>query len=357
MKNAAEPNQDEWTPVPVPAEVMLAVPPHRKWGRPAVVWEYRDGQGRLLGAVCRWDATEGKHILPLTYCERTDGRREWGFKHFTEPGRSMVWTGIPRGQMRRCWSARAKAADAATVFLPELVAVTSPAGAKAPHKTDWSPLKGRIIIVWPDHDGAGEDYAKAVAELALQAGAASVRIVAVPLDFPPSWDLADRLPAGFTGDDLRALLWNASLSGNRPPNSSGKSRAGDRSNSRRAGASTREDLIELAEDLGEYWCDPDGNPFASVRVNDHVENYPLDSTAFRLLLAGEYGRAHPRLRKDGTARTVGHRRDRAERGDRRADCACPAWAAPPASDTGRRVEWLHFRRPWRAGLARGPNRY
>lgn len=33
---------------------------------------------------------------------------------------------------------------------------TAPNGAQAPDKVDWSPLKGRAAVVWPDADEAGE---------------------------------------------------------------------------------------------------------------------------------------------------------------------------------------------------------
>jgi putative DNA primase/helicase len=40
-------------------------------------------------------------------------------------------------------------------------------GAHAPiEKTDWSPLAGKTVIIWPDNDAAGFDYAKAAAKLA-----------------------------------------------------------------------------------------------------------------------------------------------------------------------------------------------
>jgi putative DNA primase/helicase len=45
-----------------------------------------------------------------------------------------------------------------------------------------------------------------VARLAKEAGAASVRIVAVPGEWPDGWDLADALPDGVTAQRLREML-------------------------------------------------------------------------------------------------------------------------------------------------------
>ena len=46
-----------------------------------------------------------------------------------------------------------------------LVATTSAHGAQSPHKTDWSPLAGKSVVILPDHDAPGESYAQAVATI------------------------------------------------------------------------------------------------------------------------------------------------------------------------------------------------
>lgn len=43
-----------------------------------------------------------------------------------------------------------------------LLATTSAGGANAVDKTDWTPLKRRKVLIWPDNDEAGMVYAKAV---------------------------------------------------------------------------------------------------------------------------------------------------------------------------------------------------
>jgi len=55
------------------------------------------------------------------------------------------------------------------------VVTTPPHGAKSPDKADWSVVKGRKVVIWPDHDDAGTEYAQSVGRLcAAAAGAASV---------------------------------------------------------------------------------------------------------------------------------------------------------------------------------------
>jgi uncharacterized protein (DUF927 family) len=61
------------------------------------------------------------------------------------------------------------------------------------------------VVVWPDADEPGAAYAQEVADLALVAGARSVRIVDVA-DLPDGFDLADELPEGL---DIEARLQGA----------------------------------------------------------------------------------------------------------------------------------------------------
>ena len=94
-----------------------------------------------------------------------------------------------------------KAADAAAGLLgPPWVAVASMNGAKSPQRTDWTPLAGRDLVIWPDNDEPGAAYAREAALLALKAGASSVVIVELPDGLPEGWDLADPVPEGMEID-------------------------------------------------------------------------------------------------------------------------------------------------------------
>ena len=87
--------------------------------------------------------------------------------------------------------------------------MTSSGGARNAHHSDWSPLTGRDVKIWPDADGPdgpGDHYANDVAGLVRAAGAKSVRAVEVPATFGEGWDLADPLPHDVSDDDLRRML-------------------------------------------------------------------------------------------------------------------------------------------------------
>jgi hypothetical protein len=102
-----------------------------------------------------------------------------------------------------------KAADALVSL--GLTATTSPNGSKSPAKADWSPLKGRRVVIVPDRDEPGEDYADAVADLALRAGAESVvvvRLIEIWPGLPEGGDAHDWIEAhdAVDADDLREAL-------------------------------------------------------------------------------------------------------------------------------------------------------
>lgn len=206
-----KPSEDEGVAiVPVPDDVSLITPPH-PLGSPATMWAYRDAKEGLLFYVCRFILADGgKEDRPLTYRQYQDGSRRWTFKGLEAP-RPLY--GLDRLASRPDASVIVcegeKATDAATALFSDHVAITSPNGAGSPHRADWTPLAGRNVTFWPDHDDGGRNYAQSAARLAKEAGAKSVRIVTVPEVFPNKWDLADELPEGWTKNDLERLLKEA----------------------------------------------------------------------------------------------------------------------------------------------------
>jgi|GEM_PF-1464204 len=89
-----------------------------------------------------------------------------------------------------------------------LAAITSAGGASAAGKTDWQPLAGRDVRVWPDHDDAGERYARDVVRiLSGLKPAARIRVVWLPVTEPGA-DIVDFLEArdAQDPDTLRAEL-------------------------------------------------------------------------------------------------------------------------------------------------------
>jgi len=78
------------------------------------------------------------------------------------------------------------------------VATTAMHGANAPvEKTDWSPLAGKAVLIWPDRDKPGWEYAMQAAQAILSAGAKSCHILYPPEEAAEGWDAGDAVAEGF----------------------------------------------------------------------------------------------------------------------------------------------------------------
>lgn len=210
---AGDSDEDSAEPVPI-IPVPSNAPPvsfgHPRYDKPSAVWTYRDEAGEILGHVVRWEIPFGKEIMPRTWCRLPDGSHGWRWRALPAPrplyrlDHLVARPGDPvlivEGE---------KVADAAQARFSDHVAVTSPGGAKAARRSRWEPLRGRHVVLWPDADDDGAQYADDVADLVRAAGGGSVRIVRVPPSFPHKWDLAERPPEGVTDKDLRQMVAEA----------------------------------------------------------------------------------------------------------------------------------------------------
>lgn len=195
---------------------------------PPKVWEYRLADGGLHGVVARWDDAErGKVVLPCVYAE-IEGEQRWAWLGFgNTPGcrpllglmelatKPLATVLVVEGEKTR---------DAAPRWMPDdWVCVTWQGGSKAIKYTNWSPLAGRRVVIWPDKDAtpvdpetgkvrvdaktgknklpAGEETARDLYILLsnIGAGVAQVPVYGPSMTMLPSngWDLADPVPEGF----------------------------------------------------------------------------------------------------------------------------------------------------------------
>ena len=156
----AAPVADGELVLPVPTDAPPMPKTHFALGQPSARWSYRDAAGAVLFEVLRFDRSDGdKEFWPLTLWREEHGLR-WRWKSFPPPRplynleelakRPNVAVVICEGE---------KSADAATHIFPKSVAVTSPGGANAADKADWSVLRGRKVLIWPDDDAPGRTYA------------------------------------------------------------------------------------------------------------------------------------------------------------------------------------------------------
>lgn len=199
----------EWV-APVPDDAPQPRAKHRDKGHVSASWAYRDGTGRVLHWVCRFDLADGgKDVLPQTLW-RNGARLEWHWKAAPVPRplyRLDALAAAPAAPVLVVEGE--KTAEAAALLFPDLVAVCWSGGSKAGAKADWSPLRGRRVVILPDADEAGRAAADTVARAATSAGADGVAIVALPEGLPGGWDVADEFPAGFARDQLAARIAGA----------------------------------------------------------------------------------------------------------------------------------------------------
>lgn len=148
-------------------------------------WEYLTPDGTYIWSARRYEDQDGnKKVLP--YNKTTDDHKAHPVPRplYNLPGiSSSEKVIIVEGE--KCAQALIDAGYCAT---------TAMMGANAPtDKTDWSPLKGNAVTIWPDNDKPGMEYAQNCAKAALAAGAKSCTILAIPDGKADGWDVADAI--------------------------------------------------------------------------------------------------------------------------------------------------------------------
>lgn len=151
-------------------------------------WDYLDAAGQLIAIVYRYDPPNGKKEF-----------RPWDVKRrkmappdprplFNQPGmKDAAQVVLVEGE--KCAQALISAGVTAT---------TAMHGANAPvDKTDWAPLEGKAVLIWPDRDKPGWEYAANAAQAVLDAGARSCHILYPPQEAAEGWDAADAIAEGF----------------------------------------------------------------------------------------------------------------------------------------------------------------
>jgi putative DNA primase/helicase len=99
-----------------------------------------------------------------------------------------------------------KKCDAARSIFPDMTVISWIAGAGSVHRTDWSALSNRKIVLWPDHDEPKRRCMAKLKSLLEKVAAQSVRIVSLPSDTPQGWDLANVFPEGWDRTTLNNLI-------------------------------------------------------------------------------------------------------------------------------------------------------
>ncbi|MGO9418991.1 DUF3631 domain-containing protein, partial [Roseiarcus sp.] len=186
---------------PVPADAPPPPTRHVKHGEPTATSIYRDASGAELCRISRFDFPDGrKEFWPLALWRDSKGLR-WRWKAIPAPrplyGLDRL-ASRPDAPVIVCESE--KAADAVAKIFADHAAVTSSGGSQAAAKSDWSPLSGRTVTVWPDNDETGANYANEVAATLTKLGC-EVSIIEA--------DALVAIDGGGRGSNFEPIGWDA----------------------------------------------------------------------------------------------------------------------------------------------------
>ncbi|HCF1979023.1 phage/plasmid primase, P4 family [Pseudomonas aeruginosa] len=151
-------------------------------------WDYLDAQGHLIAVVYRYDPLGQKKQFRPWDAKRRKMAPPDPRPLYNQPGMtSTAQVVLVEGE--KCAQALIDAG---------IVATTAMHGANAPvEKTDWSPLSGKAVLIWPDRDKPGWEYATQAAQAILSAGAKSCHVLYPPEEAAEGWDVADAIAEGF----------------------------------------------------------------------------------------------------------------------------------------------------------------
>lgn len=197
-------------PEPRPATWQTAAPKtespqqRNKLPTPDKEWAYVTANGEVWCFVHRFEARNGerKKIRPANV-ERTEYKKPDGLAPLLNLpdilDQADATVVLVEGE---------KCVDAiAELKIPGVVATTHIGGAQGLRHTDWSPLKGRKIVRWHDNDDAGRKWLQETLAVLEKAGAAQVRDVEIPPNWPDKEDAADRCT-----DERRGVIERAMAS-------------------------------------------------------------------------------------------------------------------------------------------------
>ncbi|MBN8921606.1 MAG: DNA primase [Rhodanobacter sp. 68-29] len=216
------PPGEVWVPVyPVPEHAPTWAPGVRgkvwnvKRGRwwsmtPSRADAYRDAAGALMAYVLRVEMDDGGKITPaVTWCIGPDGKAQWCLQPLPEPRPLCGLDALAaKPDAPVLVVSGEKCRDKAARLLPMYAVVTWCGGDKGVGKTDWAPLQGRELVLWPDADDSGRGAMlgyvdgsgllhEGVAQLSHRQACASLRVIDTSGQ-PKGWDVADAIDAGWT---------------------------------------------------------------------------------------------------------------------------------------------------------------
>lgn len=163
-------------------------------GKATAKWDYLDASGKLIAVVYRYDPPGRRKEFRPWDAKRRKTAPPDPRPLYNQPGLART-DQVVLVEGEKC---------AQALIDLGICATTAMHGANAPiDKTDWSPLAGKAVLIWPDRDKPGWDYAAQAAQAILSAGAKTCHILYPPEEAVEGWDAVDAVAEGF---DVGAFL-------------------------------------------------------------------------------------------------------------------------------------------------------
>ncbi|MBB3656456.1 5S rRNA maturation endonuclease (ribonuclease M5) [Rhizobium sp. BK650] len=196
-----------------------------EWGSfsPSMVFPYRRADGALTGYVLRHDLADGGKETPMVMFARLpDGSETWCRYPFPKP--RPLYGLETLGKVQQVIVVEGEKCRDRLAQKTGRTVISWAGGTQGVKHTDWSPLAGRDVVIWPDFDAPGLSTADEIAAILSGLGA-RVRLTGfadakAASDLAPfthadwqagrlpakGWDSADAVDAGWTRLELDAFM-------------------------------------------------------------------------------------------------------------------------------------------------------
>ncbi|TCS05246.1 CHC2 zinc finger domain-containing protein [Rhizobium sp. BK418] len=196
-----------------------------EWGSfaPSMVFPYRGADGALTGYVLRHDLADGGKETPMVMFARLpDGSETWCRYPFPKP--RPLYGLQTLGKTKQVIVVEGEKCRDRLAEKTGRTVLSWAGGTQGVKHTDWSPLSGRDVVIWPDFDVPGLATADEIAAILSGLGA-RVRLTGfadagAASDLKPftyrdwqgghspdrGWDCADAIDAGWTRLELDAFM-------------------------------------------------------------------------------------------------------------------------------------------------------
>ena len=197
-----------------------AVEPGRGWGeiRPSMAFPYFRGPGDFLGYVLRHDLRDGGKETPMVCWVRLpDGTECWSRMPFPRPRPIYIGGGLDALRQGQVVIVEGEKCADALRRTTGRQGVSWAGGTFGIRHTDWSPLAGRSVVIWPDADGPGVKTGNEIAEILVGLGC-TVKVMDLSgRDLADGWDVADAVRDGWTKDQIETLMRETVRTWGAPP--------------------------------------------------------------------------------------------------------------------------------------------